>query len=88
MLKLIEELQKDREARHVRPTYVPARTLFTECIKRFGKDYPSAYESLALVRSGEIVEHETIGGVAFSVAGTEIKYNAESVRINEQHKVL
>ena len=77
LLELIKEMQNDREARNVRPTYVTAQRLFVECIKRFGKDYPSAFESLALIRSGAIIEHETIGGVAFSVAGTKVLFNAE-----------
>ena len=77
MLKLIEELQKDREARNVRPTYVPAQLLFTESIKRFGYNRHCANEAMQLVRDGTIIEHETINGTAFSIAGTEIKYNAE-----------
>lgn len=77
MLKLIEELQKDREARNVRPTYVPARTLFTAAIDKFGNSYPSAYETMALVRDGKVTEHNTIGGTAFSITGTEVLYNAD-----------
>ena len=77
MLKLIEELQKDREARNVRPTYVPAQLLFAESIKRFGYNRHCANEAMQLVRAGAIIEHETINGTAFSITGTEIKYNAE-----------
>ena len=77
MLKLIEELQKDREARNVRPTYVPAQILFEAAIKRHGQSYPCAFKTMALVRDGSVTEHNTIRGTAISIAGTEIKYNAE-----------
>lgn len=77
LFDLIKEMQKDRESRNVRPTYVPARTLFTAAIDKFGKSYPSAYETIALVRDGKVTEHETIGGTAFSITGTEVLYNAD-----------
>lgn len=77
MLKLIEELQKDREARNVRPTYVPIRILFSAAIIRFGSAFPSHLELYKLVLTGVVTEHDTIQGDAFSIAGTEIKYNAE-----------
>ena len=77
MLKLIEELQKDREARNVRPTYVPIRILFSAAIIKFGNEFPSHLEIYKLVLTGVVTEHNTIQGDAFSIAGTEIKYNAE-----------
>ena len=48
-----------------------------ESIKRFGYNRHCANEAMQLVRDGTIIEHETINGTAFSIAGTEIKYNAE-----------